>query len=62
MKRIKKLVNDGVLKTLNFFNFGTCVDCIKSKQTNKTSKGAKMSDEMLGIIYIDICGPFSTPC
>ena len=29
IKRIKKLVNDGILKTLDFTNFGTCVDCIK---------------------------------
>jgi hypothetical protein len=55
------LVNDGVLKTLDFTNLGTCVDCIKGKQTTKTIKGAKRSYEILEIIHTDICGPFPTP-
>ena len=29
--RVKRLVNDGVLTTLDFTNFETCVDCIKGK-------------------------------
>jgi hypothetical protein len=29
IERIKILVNDVVLNTLNFIDFGTCVDCIK---------------------------------
>ena len=29
--RIKRLVNDGVLSTLDFIDFATCVDCIKGK-------------------------------
>ena len=62
IERIKRLVNDGVLKSLDFTNFGTCVDCIKGKQTNKTTKGAKRSSEILEIIHTDICGPFPTPC
>jgi len=28
---IKRLVSDGVLQTLDFTKFGTCVDCIKGK-------------------------------
>jgi hypothetical protein len=51
-----------VLRTLDFSDFGTCVDCIKGKQNNKTNKGAKRSEEILGIIHTDICGPFCTPC
>ena len=39
IERIKRLVKDGVLKTLDFIDFGTCVDCIKGNQTNKTTKG-----------------------
>ena len=62
IERIKRLVKDGVLKTLDFTDFGTCVDCIKGKQTNKSTKGAKRSSEILEIIHIDICGPFATPC
>jgi hypothetical protein len=38
------------------------VDCIKGKQTNKITKGAKKSSEILEIIHTDICGPFPTPC
>ena len=33
IERIKKLVNDGVLSTLDFADFETCVNCIKGKQT-----------------------------
>jgi hypothetical protein len=62
VERIKRLINDGVLKALNFSDFGTCVDCTKGKQTNKTSKGAKRSEEILGIIHSDTRGPFSTLC
>jgi hypothetical protein len=36
-------VNDRVLNTLAFTNFDTCIDCIKEKQTNKTSKDAAKS-------------------
>jgi hypothetical protein len=62
VERIKRLINDGILNALDFSDFGTCVDCIKGKQTNKTSKGAKRSEEILGIIHTNICGLFSTPC
>jgi hypothetical protein len=54
IKRIKKLINDGVLKTLDFTNYGTCVDCIKRKQTNKTTKGARRSSEILEIIHTSV--------
>jgi hypothetical protein len=62
VERINRLINDGVVNALDFSDFGTCVDCIKGKETNKTSKGAKRSEEILGIIHTDICGPFSAPC
>ena len=57
MERIKKLVNDGVLSTLDFADFETCVNCIKGKQTNKSKKGAKRSTNLLEIIHTDICCP-----
>ena len=57
IERIKKLVNDGVLSTLDFADFETCVNCIKGKQTNKSKKGAKRSTNLLEIIHIDICCP-----
>jgi hypothetical protein len=62
IERIKRLVNDGVLQTLDFTNFGTCVDCIKGKQTNKTTKGARRSYEILEIIHTYIYGHFPAPC
>ena len=55
--RIKRLVNDGVLSTLDFADFETCISCIKGKQTNKSKKGAKRSSELLEIIHSDICSP-----
>ena len=30
--RIKRLVNDGVLSTLDFTDFGMCVDCIRESR------------------------------
>ena len=62
IERIKRLVNDGVLKTLDFTDFSTCVDCIKGKQTNKIKKGARRSSNILEIVHTDICGPFSDVC
>ena len=55
--RIKKLVNKGVLSTLDFADFETCLHCIKGKQTNKSKKGAKRSTNLLEIIHTDICYP-----
>ena len=62
IKRLKRLVKDGVIQTLDFTDFDTCLGCIKGKQTNKSSKGAKRSDTQLKIIHTDICGPFTTQC
>ena len=36
--RIKRLVNDGVLSTLDFIDFDICVDCIKCKQPTSLGK------------------------
>ena len=57
IERMKKLVNDGVLSTLDFADFETCVNCIKGKKTNKSKKGAKRSTNLLEIIHTDICCP-----
>ena len=53
--RIRRLVNDGVLNTLDFIDFETCVECIKGKQTNKSKKGATRSSAILEIIHTNIC-------
>ncbi|KAK9232999.1 hypothetical protein WN943_023248 [Citrus x changshan-huyou] len=62
IERIKRLVNDRALEALDFTDFGTCVECIKGKQTNKTKKGARRSSDILEIVHTDICGPFSKVC
>jgi hypothetical protein len=43
IERIKRFMNDKVLNTLDFIDFGTYVDCIKEKQTTKTTKGSTRS-------------------
>jgi len=50
-------VNDGVIDTLDFTDFETCVNCIKAKQANKYKKGVKRSSKILEIIHSDICFP-----
>ena len=55
--RIKGLVNDIVLNTLDFTIFNTCIDYIKGKQTNKFKKGVKRSTDVLEIIHSDIYCP-----
>ena len=62
IERLKILVNDGVLLALDFTDFGTRIDCIKGKQTNKTTKGAKRSSDILEIINTGIYGPFPASC
>ena len=55
LDRIKRLVNDRVLSTLDYTDFETCVDCIKRKQTNKSKKVANRSSNILKsyiLIYI----------
>jgi len=47
----------GVLSTLDFADFETCVNCIKGKQSNKFKKGAQRSSNLLEIIHTDICCP-----
>jgi transposase InsO family protein len=60
-KRIKRLVNEGILQSLDFTDNDPCVDCIKAKHTNTYKEGAKRSSEILEIVHTDVCGPFP-PC
>ena len=57
IERIKRLVNDGVLSTLDFTDLDTCVACIKEKHTNKSKKSAKRSTYILEFLHTDICSP-----
>ena len=51
------MVNEGVLSSLDFTDFETCLDCIKGKQTTKSKKGAIRSKHLLEVIHTDICCP-----
>ena len=55
--RIKRLVKDGVLSTLDYIDLETYVDCIKGQQANKSKKNANRSSNILEIIHTDICCP-----
>jgi len=57
VERIKRLVKEGILQSLDFSDLDSCVDCIKGKQTNVSHKGAKRSSDLLEIIHTDICSP-----
>ena len=52
--RIKRLVKDGVLSTLDYTDLETCVDYIKGKQTSKFKKNANRSSNILEIIHTAI--------
>jgi hypothetical protein len=52
------LVKDNILPPIDFTDFGTCVDCIKGKQSKHTKRSATRSTALLEIIHTDICGPF----
>jgi hypothetical protein len=58
-ERMERLTRDGILDSLNFSDFQTCVDCVKGKLTRARKKGATRSEGLLEIIHTDICGPFT---
>ena len=60
-KRVEKLVKEGLLGSLDFTSFPTCVNCIKAKATNTFKKNAIRAQSSLELIHTDICGPFD-PC
>jgi len=57
IERVKKLVNNEALQALDFTDVGTCVDCIKGKQTNKIKNGVRKSFDILEIVHTDISFP-----
>ena len=54
-------MREGLLRSLDFTDLSTCVDCIKAKTTNTFEKRAVKAQTILELIYTDICGPFD-PC
>lgn len=57
-QRIERLMSEGVLNSLDFLDFGTCIECIKGKQKNIKKLGSYRTSDVLEVIYTDICGPF----
>src|ERR1044071_10378029 len=57
-ERLTRLVRDGVLPSLDFNDFGTCVKCLKGKMTSANKKGATRSSNLLELIHTDISGPY----
>ena len=59
-QRMKSLIKDEILPNLDFSDFDTYVDCIKGKLTPKIRNAkANICTKFLGVIHIDICGPFT---
>jgi transposase InsO family protein len=56
---MERLTRNGILDSLDFSDFHTCVDCVKGKLTRARKKGATRSEGLLEIIHTDICGPFT---
>ena len=59
-QRIQRLVSEGILDPLDFFNFQVCIECIKGKQTNMRKNDANRCSDILELIHTNICGPFPT--
>ena len=60
-ERMERLIKDGILSSLDFSDFSTCVNCIKGKYTKTKKKGATRTTELLDTIHTDICSLFTVP-
>ncbi|GJZ38410.1 retrotransposon protein, putative, ty1-copia subclass [Tanacetum coccineum] len=60
-KCIQKLQHDGLLNSTDIKSFEKCVSCMSRKMARKPySHQVERSKDLLGLIYIDVCGPFRT--
>ncbi|GKC95170.1 retrotransposon protein, putative, ty1-copia subclass [Tanacetum coccineum] len=58
-KRIEKLQHDGLLDSTDIKSFETCVACMFGKMARKPySHQVERAKDLLGLIHIDVCGPF----
>ncbi|GKF00973.1 retrotransposon protein, putative, ty1-copia subclass, partial [Tanacetum coccineum] len=57
-KHIKKLQQEGLLKSTDDESFDQCVSCLSGKMTRKSfpHRPERVTD-LLGIIHTDVCGP-----
>nr|GEW11121.1 hypothetical protein [Tanacetum cinerariifolium] len=57
-KRIEKLQQEGLLKSIDDESFDQCVSCLSSKMTRKSfPHRLERVTDLLGIIHTDACGP-----
>ncbi|GJZ18002.1 retrotransposon protein, putative, ty1-copia subclass [Tanacetum coccineum] len=57
-KRIKKLQQEGLLKSTDDESFDQCVSCLSGKMTRKSlPHRPERATDLLGIIHTDVCGP-----
>ncbi|GKB43755.1 retrotransposon protein, putative, ty1-copia subclass [Tanacetum coccineum] len=58
-KRIEKLQHDGLLNSTDLRDFEKCVPCMFGKMARKPyTHQVKRVKDLLGLIHIDVCGPF----
>nr|GEU61781.1 hypothetical protein [Tanacetum cinerariifolium] len=58
-KRIEKLQVDGLLDSTDVKSFEKCVSCMSGKMARKPySHHVERPTDLLGLIHIDVCGPF----
>ncbi|GJV91052.1 retrotransposon protein, putative, ty1-copia subclass [Tanacetum coccineum] len=57
-KRIEKLQQEGLLKSIDDESFDQCVSCLSGKMTRKSfPHHPERATDLLGIIHTDVCGP-----
>src|SRR3989337_1534607 len=60
VKRMKKLLADGLLESLDYESFDTCEPCLLGKMTKTPFSGTmERATDLLEIIHTDVCGPMS---
>ena len=60
-KHILKLHKDGLLGSFDFKLFDTCESCLLGKMTkNPFTHKDERANDLLGLVPIDVCRPFST--
>nr|GEU97303.1 hypothetical protein [Tanacetum cinerariifolium] len=57
-KRIEKLQQEWIFKSIDDESFDQCVSCLSGKMTRKSfSHRSERAPDLLGIIHIDVCDP-----
>ena len=60
VKRIKKILADGLLESRDYESFDACEPCLMGKMTKTPFSGTmERGIDLLEIIHTDLCGPMS---